>query len=171
MNRNPIFHFAATGYQRIIVVATWLQGIFLLVIRLYWGWQFHVAGMGKLGDIPKFTGLFRGWGIPFPELNVRLAGITEGFGGLLLLAGLGSRITTLPLIFTMIIAYLSASPDAVKNIFRKPDDFVTADPFLFLLTAVIVFLFGPGPLSLDGLIGLILKRRATREESAAGAES
>jgi len=166
MTRHPIFHRAAVGYQWFITFASWLQPLFLLVIRLYWGWQFHVTGMGKLSDIPKVTGYFQSLGIPFPGLNAYLAGTTECFGGLFLLLGLGCRVTTLPLIFTMVIAYLTASPDALKHIFSKPDDFVTADPFLFMLTAVIVFLFGPGPLSLDGLIGRILKRRAAAEVSA-----
>jgi len=171
MSRNPLFHFAAAAYGWIITLASWLQPPFLLVIRLYWGWQFFVTGKGKLMDIPKVTGFFQSLGIPFPTLNAYLAGCTECFGGLLLLLGLGSRIITVPLIFTMIIAYITASPEAVKNIFSKPDDFVTADPFLFLLTAVIVFLFGPGPLSLDGLFGRIFKARAARVISASGASS
>jgi len=113
-----------------------------------------------LKDIPKVTGFFHSLGIPFPGFNAYLAGGTECFGGLLLLLGLGSRVITVPLIFTMIVAYLTASPEVVKNIFSNPDGFVTADPFLFMLAAVIVFLFGPGALSVDGLIGLNLKRRA-----------
>ena len=66
----------------------------------------------------------------------------------------------------MIIAYVTAFPDVVKHIFTKPDDFVTADPFLFMLTAIIVFLFGPGPLSLDGLIGRVIKSRTAGEPPA-----
>jgi putative oxidoreductase len=164
MTKSPLFRFGVAAYQWIIDFnAAWLQPVFLLIIRLYWGWQFHVTGMAKLEDVPKFTKFFQGWGIPFPELNVYIAGYTECCVGLLLLLGLGSRITTLPLIFTMIIAYITASPDAVKHIFSKPDDFVTADPFLFMLAAVIVFLFGPGPLSLDGLIGCLLKRSASTQ--------
>jgi putative oxidoreductase len=163
MNGNPLFRFAAAVYQWIINLTGWLQPLFLLVIRLYWGWQFFLTGKGKLGSIPKVTGFFQSLGIPFPMLNAYLAGCTECFGGLLLLAGLGCRVTTLPLIFTMIIAYITASPEAVKNIFSKPDDFVTADPFLFMLAAIIIFLFGPGPLSLDGLIGRMLKTRAAGE--------
>ena len=171
MKRNSPFHLVAVGYQWIIIGASWLQPLFLLIIRLYWGWQFFETGKGKLSDIPKVTGFFQTLGIPFPGLNAYLAGSAECFGGLLLLLGLGCRITTIPLIITMIVAYITASPEVVKHIFSKPDDFVTADPFLFMLTAVIVFLFGPGPLSLDGLIGLILKRRTAREISASGAPS
>ncbi len=61
----------------------------------------------------------------------------------------------------MIIAYITASPDAVKNIFHDPDAFFKRRrPSSSSLAAVIIFLFGPGPLSLDGLIGRILKTRA-----------
>jgi putative oxidoreductase len=169
---NPLFRLALAAYQWIIKINTaWLQPVFLLIIRLYWGWQFHVTGMGKLTAITKVTGYFQSLGIPFPAFNAYLAGSTECFGGLLLLLGLGCRVTTIPLIITMIVAYLTASPDAVKNIFSKPDDFVTADPFLFLLAAVIIFLFGPGPLSLDGLIGRVIKARAAREIAPSGIAS
>jgi putative oxidoreductase len=171
MSKNPIFHLAALGYRWITIGASWLQPLFLLIIRLYWGWQFFGTGRGKLMDIPKVTGFFQSLGIPFPAFNAYLAGSAECFGGLLLLLGLGCRITTIPLIITMIVAYITASPDAVRHIFSKPDDFVTADPFLFMLAAIIVFIFGPGPLSLDGLIGRILKRRAEPEISAPEASS
>jgi len=63
-----------------------------------------------------------------------------------------SRFTAIPLIITMIVAYLTADLDVVKNIFSAPDKFTAADPFLFLLASVIVFVFGPGRFSLDGLI-------------------
>ena len=164
---NRLIQLAAAVYRGIILVAGWGQQLFLLVIRLYWGWQFHVTGAGKLGNIPKVTGFFQSLGIPHPELNAYLAGCTECFGGLLLLAGVASRVTTVPLIFTMIIAYITASPDAVKHIFSKPDDFLTADPFLFLLASVIVLLFGPGLFSVDGLIGWIIGRRKKPILSAA----
>jgi putative oxidoreductase len=167
MNGNPLVRLAAAAYRLAIKIGTWLQPVFLLVIRLYWGWQFFITGKGKLGDIQKVTGFFQSLGIPFPHLNAYLAGCTECFGGLLLLAGVASRVTTLPLIFTMIIAYITASPDAVKNIFSKPDDFVTADPFLFMLAAIIVFVFGPGLFSVDGLIGHLLKKRAAAHATSA----
>jgi putative oxidoreductase len=51
------------------------------------------------------------------------------------------------------VAYFTADPDKIKGIFSNPDAFVTAAPFLFLLTCVIVLIFGPGIFSLDALIG------------------
>jgi uncharacterized membrane protein YphA (DoxX/SURF4 family) len=66
----------------------------------------------------------------------------------------------------MIIAYLTASPDAVKNIFHDQDPFFKDDAFTFLAAALIIFLFGPGPLSLDGLIGRLLKTGAPSQSVA-----
>ncbi len=49
----------------------------------------------------------------------------------------------------MTVAYLTADLAAVKGIFGDPDTFVSAAEFQFMLTAVIVFIFGPGAFSLD----------------------
>jgi putative oxidoreductase len=141
------------SYRLLVKAAGWLQSPLLLAIRLYWGWQFFLSGRAKLMNHEKFTGFFEGWHIPFPSLNVYLAGGTECFGGLLLLLGLGSRVVCMPLIFTMIIAYATADIDSVKHIFGDPDKFVSAAPFLFMLAAIIVLTFGPGVFSLDWLIG------------------
>ena len=129
--------------------ASYLADPFLLGIRLYWGWQFFQTGKGKLSDISAPTAFFTELGIPFPQLNAYMAGCTECFGGLLLLFGLFSRVTSVPLIFTMLVAYGTAHLDVVKTIFSDGDAFVTAPPFLFLLASVIVFIFGAGRLSVD----------------------
>jgi putative oxidoreductase len=80
-------------------------------------------------------------------------------GGLLLLVGLGSRLVSVPLMFTMIVAYATADKEAVAAIFSDPDKFTGAAPFLFLLATAIVFVFGPGKLSIDAFV---LKNRATK---------
>jgi putative oxidoreductase len=38
-------------------------------------------------------------------------------------------------------------------LFSDPDKFVKADPFPFLLAALIILVFGPGKISLDAVIG------------------
>ena len=139
-------------YERHVSLISKLQSPFLLIMRLYWGWQFAVTGWGKLTHLDRTAGFFANLHIPMPKLNAMLAGSTECFGGLLLLLGLGSRIITVPLIFTMIVAYVTADFAKVQNIFVKPDDFVSAPEFQFLLTALIVLIFGPGAFSLDAII-------------------
>jgi putative oxidoreductase len=141
-----------------------LQPVLLLLIRLYWGWQFFQTGKGKLMDIPTFVDRFRDWGVPMPHLSVILAGATECVGGLLLLLGLRSRIVALPLMFTMTVAYLTAERAALRGIFSDPDTFVSATPFLFFFAAVIVFVFGPGRYSLDALLA---KKSASAPRSRA----
>jgi len=132
--------------------AFYLSDPLLVVMRLYWGWQFMVAGYGKLSNIDKTTAFFADLGLPLPKLQVILASSTECIGGFLLLIGLFSRLVSVPLIFTMGVAYLTAHRETVTGIFGDSDAFVTAPPFLFLLTAVIVFVFGPGKLSADALL-------------------
>jgi putative oxidoreductase len=136
-----------------------LQPLLLLVVRLYWGWQFIQTGSGKLANIPAFVERFRGWGVPLPHLSVILSGGVELLGGALLLIGLRSRLVAIPLIFTMAVAYLTAERSALTGIFSDPDAFVSAAPFLFLFATVIVFTFGPGRYSTDAL----LARKAASE--------
>ncbi|MDI1311504.1 DoxX family protein [Prosthecobacter sp.] len=132
--------------------ASFLADPFLLGIRLYWGWQFFQTGKGKLSDISAPTAFFTELGIPFPQLNAYMAGGTECFGGLLLLLGLVSRVTCVPLICVMLVAYGTAHLDVVKTIWSDSDSFVTAPPFLFLLAVLTVFIFGPGKFSVDALL-------------------
>ena len=139
-------------HRWLVLRAEQLQSPLLLAVRLYWGWQFFLTGRGKLMNHGKVTEFFHSLHIPFPSFNVWLAGGTECCGGLLLLAGLCSRLTSLPLIFVTLIAYLTAELDTVKNIFSAPDKFVSADPFLFMLAAILVLAFGPGTFSLDWLV-------------------
>lgn len=144
--------FFRPWYERLIKVASLLQSPLLLAMRLYWGWQFFGTGKGKLMTHEKITGFFTSLHIPWPSFNAWLASGTECFGGLLLLIGLGSRLVCLPLIFAMIIAYITAESERLKLIFKDPDKFVTADPFLFLFASVIVLAFGPGKFSVDALL-------------------
>jgi putative oxidoreductase len=153
MQANRPLSLAITGYRQLIRLSTFLKCPLLLVIRLFWGWQFFQTGWGKLTHLEKTTDFFKDLGIPLPALNATMAGATECFGGLLLLIGLGSRLISLPLIVTMIVAYLTADMDAVKGIFSDPDAFTSAAPFLFLFSSLLILVFGPGKISVDHLIG------------------
>ncbi len=134
-------------------VAAFLQSPLLLVIRLYWGWQFAQTGWGKLMNLDRTAGFFDSLGIPLPKLNAIMAGGTECAGGVLLALGLFARPASVPLIFTMLVAYGTADLDALNAIVSDPDQFTAAAPFLFLLASLIVLAFGPGKLSLDALLG------------------
>ncbi len=130
----------------------WLQPVLLLLVRGWWGWSFFLTGKGKLLHLDKTAAFFADLNIPLPKLNALLAGSTECLGGLLLLLGLRSRVASVPLIFTMLVAYATADKEALHAVFSDTDKFTGATPFLFLLASVIVFAFGPGKISLDTLL-------------------
>ncbi|TLD69777.1 DoxX family protein [Phragmitibacter flavus] len=130
----------------------------LLLIRFYWGWQFFLTGKGKLMNLDGTAEFFGELGLPLPKFQAMMAGGVECVGGLLLLAGLCSRLAALPLIVVMMVAYATAHVEELKGMFSDSDAFVTAAPFLFLLASVLVFVFGPGRYSADVL--LLKSRRA-----------
>jgi putative oxidoreductase len=138
------------GFDR---AASCLKSPFLLAIRLYWGWQFFQTGWGKLHNIPHVTEFFQSLHIPMPGANAWIVAIMECFGGLLLMAGLGSRLVAFALAFDMIIAYITADSMALKSIFTDSDQFVQAAPFPFLLMTLTILVSGAGIFSLDWLIG------------------
>jgi putative oxidoreductase len=143
---------APLAYGHLIKAASLLQSPLLLIVRLYWGWQFFITGKGKLEHLDKITDFFTSLGIPAPHLNAIMAGSTECAGGLLLLLGLASRLTCIPLTVVMIVAYVTADLDAIKTIFSNPGNFLGADPFQFLFAVLLVLAFGPGKFSIDALL-------------------
>ena len=144
-----LFH---RGYEYLISSSSLFKSPFLLLLRIYFFWQLFQTGAGKLAHIDKISDYFASLGIPFPALNAYLAGATETFGSLLLMVGLASRLTAIPVTVVMVVAYLTADFEAVANFFSDPDKFVKADPFPFLITALVVLVFGPGKFSVDAAI-------------------
>ena len=147
-------------YGWLIAIGNALRSPLLLIIRVYWGWEFFLTGKGKLMDLSKPTEYFASLGIPLPHFSAILAACTECFGGLLLLVGLASRLITIPMMILLVIAYLTADIEAARAIFSDPDKFLSAAEFQFLFAVVIVFVFGPGIFSVDALIGNYFKERA-----------
>ena len=139
-------------YTRFAAAASMLQSPFLLVIRLYWGWQLAQTGWGKMHNIPKITEFFATLNIPFPGFNAHFIAGLEFFGGILLIVGLGSRIISLLMAGNMFVAYWTADHEALTSVFSDPGKFYVADPFTFLFVSVIVLVFGAGLFSLDALI-------------------
>lgn len=134
-------------------VANYSSDIILLVMRLYWGWQFFRTGLGKLNHLDNTISYFTELGIPAPFFNAVMAACTECVGGLFLILGLAARPISVALIVMMTVAYITADYDAITSLFTNPEGFIAADPFLFLLTSLIVFSFGAGSISLDALFG------------------
>jgi putative oxidoreductase len=126
-----------------------LQSPFLLLVRLYWGWQFIVTGWGKVNNIEKVTNFFATLGIPFPGINAHFIAGLELVGGILLVLGLASRPIGLLLSVNMLVAYITADREALLSFISDPDKFTAAAPFTFLVASLIVLIFGGGWYSLD----------------------
>ena len=149
---------ATALYSAFANFANLLRSPLLLVVRLYWGWQFFQTGWGKLQDIAKVTDFFTSLGLPFPNVTAYVAGTSECVGGVLLFLGLGSRLISLPLLADMIGAYVTADREALKAIFSEPGKFYAADPYTFLFASLLILVFGPGKISVDALIERLIRR-------------
>src|SRR5271155_2101397 len=144
--------FIENNYNRLIKASSSLQSLFLLAVRLYWGWQFMQTGWGKLTNIGKVIQFFTQLGIPAPVLNAYFVSALEFGGGLLLVLGLGSRLIAVPLVIDMVVAYITADREALFSVIANPDKFTGAAPYTFLFASLIVLIFGPGKVSVDGIL-------------------
>lgn len=112
------------------------------VIRVLAGAVFVVFSLGKFTDTAQYATMFAGYGLPSSSLLVYLAGTVELIGGLMLIAGAGTRLAALALAANMVVAILTAGL-AVGG----PIHLVLA-PTLLVAT-LFLFWAGPGPLALD----------------------
>ena len=108
---------AEVAYGWFLKAVNSLQSPFLLLIRVYCGWQFWQSGWAHLPYLPKFVDYFNGLGIPAPTLNAYFIAVLEAGGGILLVLGLGSRLISLLLAGDMFVAFIIADRDALKSIF------------------------------------------------------
>src|SRR5580704_7215949 len=140
-------------YRLLIAAASSLQSPFLLVVRLYWGWQLEQSGWGKLHNIDKVTEFFLSLGLPAPGLTAHFIASLEFVGGVLLILGLASRLIAVPLTINLIVAFIIADHDALMSVFSDPDKFYAAAPYTFLVASLLILIFGPGKFAVDTLVG------------------
>jgi putative oxidoreductase len=151
-------------YAQFRRAASSLQSPLLLLVRLYWGWQFAQSGWGRLHHVSQATQFFASLNIPFPGANVVFISSLEFVGGILLILGLGSRLISLLLACDMIVAYVTADPEALHAIFSDPGKFYNADPYTFLFASLLILIFGPGRFALDWLL---MRKQALEPADAA----
>jgi putative oxidoreductase len=146
-------------YDGFFEAVNYLQSPFLLLVRLYWGWQLEQTGWGHLRHLPKVTEYFASLNLPMPAQMAVFISSVEFFGSLFLILGLFSRLTALVLTINMIMAYVIGDREALFSFFSDPDKFAAAAPYVFLVASAIILVFGPGKLSLDTLLGLPTETR------------
>jgi putative oxidoreductase len=139
-------------YARFFDIISYLQSPFLLLVRLYWGWQLIESGWGKLHHLDKVTEFFGSLNLPMPAQTALAISSLEFFGGIFLAIGLLSRLTALVLTVNMLMAYITADREALFSIFSDPDKFYAAAPYTFLIASLLILIFGPGRIAVDSLI-------------------
>jgi putative oxidoreductase len=127
----------------------------LLIGRLAIGVCFVIHALGKLGlvgtgNMAGFTAWLRDLGVPMPELNARMAMLSELGGGAALALGLLTRPACIVLIGTMLVAGLMGHKGAGYLITNNPP----GAEYTINLAVVcsMFFLIGPGAYSLDALL-------------------
>lgn len=121
----------------------------LLAARVTVGWVFVRSGWGKLHNLEGVTAFFASLGIPAPELQAPLVAGIEFAGGILLLLGLATRWTALPLIGVMLVAIRTALWDDVEAL----SDLFGLAEFCYVVMLVGLVVFGAGAISIDAQVG------------------
>jgi len=119
-----------------------------LLARITVGWVFIVSGWGKIHHLDKVVGYFTDLGIPAPVFQAHMAAYTEFAGGILLLIGLATRISSVALGIIMIVALKTALAPDIHGF----SDLVGVVEFTYLVLLVWLAVAGPGKVAVDALI-------------------
>jgi len=126
-----------------------------LCMRVGVGAVFAVHGWQKFNDIgvSNFAGFLDSLGVPAPETVAWIQTFVEGIGGLLLIAGLFTRLVTIPLIGILIGAIWLVKVDVGFVVDSSVG--IGAELETALIAGLLGLLFiGPGRLSIDGALGM-----------------
>jgi len=142
---------ARSAYDSFASIADRLESLLLLLIRLYWGWQFATDGWGKLHHLARVGNYFAQLNLPAPHATALFVGLVEFAGGITLAIGLLSRLTALVLFVNMTVAFWAAEKDAFLGVISNPDKFQAADAYNYWFAALLILILGPGLFALDTL--------------------
>jgi len=134
--KNFLLYSAPPG-ERLLNWTLLAFRITVAILIMAHGWQ-------KIQNYSYLSGVF-----PDPiglgsQISLLLALSAEFAGGLFVAAGLLTRLSLIPLTFTMIIAFFvthAADTFQVKEL-----------AFVYLIIFIVLFLFGPGKYSVDNLL-------------------
>src|SRR5437867_5581391 len=135
-----------------------------LLLRLMAGGVFFWEGLLKFVYANQGVGRFTKLGIPFPHFTATFIGGLEIVGGLLLLAGLTTRLIAIPFVAEMIVAILSTKISLYLGTSPLPRPPVppqvgfwavlheVRSEYAQLLTVIFLLVNGPGQWSLDRVL-------------------
>jgi putative oxidoreductase len=137
-----------------------------LLTRLVIGYAFYQTGRGKLANPERIVEFFTGLGIPFPAANAAFVSRLEFYGGLLLIAGLLTRVVACGLASTMAVALMTADRADFLGALSGAGEAGLTDvvPVVYGLFLLWLIVFGPGAVSLDALLRRWLRPQARPAE-------
>jgi len=140
-----------------------------LLLRLMAGGVFFWEGLLKFVYANQGVGRFTKLGIPFPHFTATFIGGLEIVGGLLLLAGLTTRLIAIPFVVEMIVAILSTKislflgtsplplPPSPPQVGLWAVLHEVRSEYAQMLTVIFLMVNGPGKWSLDAVLPETLK--------------
>lgn len=135
-----------------------------ILLRLMAGGVFLWEGILKFVLANQGVGRFTKLGIPEPAIMANFVGVVEIVGGLLLIAGLLTRVIAVPLVIDMLVAILSTKITIFLGTFPLPPPSVPPQTGLWavlheirseyaqLLVTAFLLIAGPGRWSLDAIL-------------------
>jgi len=148
----------------------WLAGTGLLLLRVWAGQEFLMAGLTKLQGGLHAPEWFAALAFPFPlqwltpDLNWLAAGIGETLLAIALLLGFGARLAALGLLYITYVAVWTVHFDLGWqgwNDIQTEQGLGFKVPLMLAVMLLSILMQGPGHFSLDAWMRRILIRRHT----------
>lgn len=157
-----------------------MTSVGLLLIRVVVGFSLLMHGAGKLnfleppveGQPTKLEGFAAGldeaaektgrpYNFPNAITAATVAAWAEFIGGGLLIVGLLTRVTAIPLAFIMMVAVTFHWRDfSTMPVYMQDPKLAIELPFVYMVVLVGLLFTGPGMISLDGIFGGIFSKKA-----------
>jgi putative oxidoreductase len=119
-----------------------------LIARLTLGVAFVGSGWGKIHNLDKVTEFFTELGIPAPHAQAVFVSWVELVCGALVLLGLATRLASIPLICTMVVALITAKAEEIAGV----SDLVGTIELTYIALSLWLTVSGAGALSLDRVL-------------------
>jgi len=136
--------------ERIGAMFDWLPP---LLSRLTVGIGFVVTGWGKVHHFDKVINFFTSLKIPHPEFAAHLTGFSELIFGALVVLGIATRLSVIPLIVIMITAMATATfPGFAADSSSDVSTYLLSEELLMAVILFWLFIRGAGAISIDAMI-------------------
>ncbi|MBI5730842.1 MAG: DoxX family protein [Ignavibacteriales bacterium] len=132
-------------YKSVVEVIEKAKDLSLLLVRLVLAYGFYSTASMKWQNISGVAEWFGSLGIPMPAFNAYLAASTEAAGVILLTLGLATRLISIPLMITMIVAIVTVH---LPNGFEAGNNGFEIPLYYFIMLFALL-INGPGKISVD----------------------